>query len=847
MNRRAKHSVSSPLRRALRYVLVSAMIGALTPLAALANDGGCRLQSAHGDIKHVIYIQFDNVHFRRDNPNVPSDLEQMPNLLNFLKSNGTVLNKHYTILISHTAGGILSSLTGLNPDRMGVTVSNSYDYYNTATGVPTFTSAFKYWTAPVSAPADTLPNMVNADSGGAKTTPAPWVAYTRAGCDVGNVSVANTVLENNGAVFVNGGPTPLAAAADVGATTIKVGSVSGLTAGKTITIDAGANAETATIAAAGTAGAGGTGLTLTTALTLPHAVGATVYGPTSTDPTGDLTTLFGVGSPEWNEGKASQTAPSGTGARTLAQTDFVGIAVHCGNTAGGIAARSVCLGNPNAKPDPLLDEPAGYTGFQALFGAKYTNPAITGGAAAVNDLNGKPITDGFGQPGFPGFDSMPAATSLAYVAQMQEAGIPVTFAYISDVHDNHAGGGAYGPGEAGYVAALKDYDDAFAKFFARLAADGINQGNTLFIVTADENDHFAGETAQNCDGVNTPCVYNTAAGNPQHGIFDVTNGGATPWNGPTVWPPAAQNGPLVGEVGYNMKWLIGATIANTGYDISFDSAPSFYINGQPQAVDAAGNVVLNPTLRAFEQAAANLEAFDPYIDATQLTPVARYLVDAPTLKAIHMINADPQRTMSFTMFSEPDYFFETFSPCPSPSQGCVNDGFAWIHGDYSNDIGQTWLGMVGPGVKQRGVDDSTWTDHTDIVPTMMKLVGLSTDYQPDGRAITQALTPAVGGASLSFTELGNVYKQLNAPYGAFAHSLIVASTNGIRSDDDTYLSTERKIQSLAARRDALAQRMKDALNGSTAARDLPLLEVRNLLLILEGRALLKAAQQFAGA
>src|SRR5262249_37639455 len=163
---------------------------------------------------------------RRDNPNVPSDLEQMPKLLNFLKGNGTVLNKHYTILISHTAGGILSSLTGLNPDRAGATVSNSYDYYNAATGVPTFTSAFKYWTAPVAAPFDTLPNMVNADSGVPKTTPAPWVSYTRAGCDVGNVSSANMVLENNNAVFVSGGPTPLAAAAGAGTNTIKVGSVS---------------------------------------------------------------------------------------------------------------------------------------------------------------------------------------------------------------------------------------------------------------------------------------------------------------------------------------------------------------------------------------------------------------------------------------------------------------------------------------------------------------------------------------------------------------------------------------------------------------------------------------------
>ena len=59
-----------------------------------------------------------------------------------------------------------------------------------------------------------------------------------------------------------------------------------------------------------------------------------------------------------------------------------------------------------------------------------------------------------------------ARNSLGYVAQMQEAGIPVTFAYISDVHDDHQGSGAYGPGEAAYVAALKSYDDAFGKFIA---------------------------------------------------------------------------------------------------------------------------------------------------------------------------------------------------------------------------------------------------------------------------------------------------------------------------------------------------------------------------------------------
>src|SRR5262245_50705054 len=65
------------------------------------------------DVQHVVYLQFDNTHFRRDRANVPSDLEQMPHLLSFLKDNGTLFTNDHTILISHTAGGILASLTGL--------------------------------------------------------------------------------------------------------------------------------------------------------------------------------------------------------------------------------------------------------------------------------------------------------------------------------------------------------------------------------------------------------------------------------------------------------------------------------------------------------------------------------------------------------------------------------------------------------------------------------------------------------------------------------------------------------------------------------------------------------------
>src|SRR4029078_2572444 len=120
-------------------------------------------------------LQFDNTHYRSDQDGVASDLQQMPHLLSFLQSNGTLFTHDHTILISHTAGGILSSLTGLYPDRMGQTVSNSYDYFKADKSTP-FTPSFKYWPAPVDPTLDTLPNMI---TDGQKNTPAPWVPFTR--------------------------------------------------------------------------------------------------------------------------------------------------------------------------------------------------------------------------------------------------------------------------------------------------------------------------------------------------------------------------------------------------------------------------------------------------------------------------------------------------------------------------------------------------------------------------------------------------------------------------------------------------------------------------------------------
>jgi len=192
---------------AITLAAIGATVAAATPGAhgkSSAPAGSCNF--ANG-IKHVIQIQFDNTHFLRDRQNVPSDLEQMPHLLNFIRGNGTLLTNDHTVLISHTATGILSTLTGVYPDRMGQPVSNSFRYFtpsgSTNTGV-----SFAYWTAPLFDPGpfgnttfppptqtDFSPEMINENG---KIAPAPWVPYTRAGCDVGQVATANTVLENTG-------------------------------------------------------------------------------------------------------------------------------------------------------------------------------------------------------------------------------------------------------------------------------------------------------------------------------------------------------------------------------------------------------------------------------------------------------------------------------------------------------------------------------------------------------------------------------------------------------------------------------------------------------------------------
>ena len=702
------------MKRLRPWLALAALIVPLLATASADAAGGCQLKSPRGDVQHVIYIQFDNTHFRRDNPNVPSDLEQMPSLLNFIRNNGTLLTNDHTVLISHTAGGILSSLTGVYPDRHGQTVSNGY-VRTSNTGGFSFPSSFGYWTDSVSASGTpTVPNMVTPEGFNA---PAPWPVYTRAGCDVGAIATANIVLEN----------------------------------------------------------------TLTSA-------------------TGDITKVFGQGSPQWNEAEAARllpNTPANAAAKMKPQTDFVGFAIHC---AQGSA---ICA---NGQPDLLLQEPGGYVGFMGLFGAQQINPLLTGQPATMplTDLLGQPITDPFGQPGFPGFDGMFAAVSLAYVASMQERGIPITYAYISDAHDFHGVAGnqhvAFGPGSQGYVDQLRAYDAAFARFFDRLAAAGITKNNTLFVFTVDEGDHFVGVSKTGCDGVTTPCVY-------------------------------APN--EVGEILVNIDTLVTKQFptlaaqflgnsAPNAFTVHGDDAPTFYLakkgpgGGQLAQTD--------PLTRTFERTIANLTAVNPYTGITDTLMVR--MADQTGMKALHMVTTgDPTRNPSFVYFADPNYFITDFPP--ATCETCINPMFAWNHGDIQPEIANTWLGFVGPGVRKAGQDSQTWSDHADVRPTILSLLGLRDTYVHDGRALTEAIEESaqpvpLRGHTKTLSELTSLFKQINAPFGQLAQDSLTVSTAALVSNapsDATYTSLQQLIAGWVARRDTLADAIKTMLTNATFGND----------------------------
>ena len=441
-----------------------AAASAAKPAAATAGTS-CHLGNG---VKHVVTLMFDNVHYFRDNPNVPSDLQLMPNLLNFFQNNGTFLSNNHTPLIAHTADDILTTFTGLYGDRHGMPISNSYQAYN-ADGTTDPAGSFAYWTDPVFDTAktpnpghDTNPTMVYAPVPPATAphtvppntvTPAPWVPFTRAGCDTGQVASANTVLENTGVdfpkVFGAGSPEVQQLNADT---------------------DSFKDAEVADYVGIGV-----------------HCAQGSAF----------CADAKGV--------KFGQTDPSATAVADVLPQEPGGYTGFQALFGHRYVAPQLGAGTPNLTRN----------GVQ-----------VTNAAGNLVDENGNQINGAFltNHPGFPGFGPINASQSLAYMADMLESGIPVVNGYIADIHGNENIPGlaacqgapaALGSGTACYLAQAAYYNAAFGTFFKRLAADGITPANTEFVLSSDEGDHEAGAnvgraiqpTPANCDGVTVPCTY----------------------------------------------------------------------------------------------------------------------------------------------------------------------------------------------------------------------------------------------------------------------------------------------------------------------------------------------------
>ncbi|HXH67944.1 MAG TPA: hypothetical protein VNI81_12145 [Candidatus Limnocylindrales bacterium] len=418
-----------------------------------AAAGGCQLNSARGNIKHVVTIIFDNMHFQRDPARdgstlVPSDLEQMPHLLNFLKNNGVLLSNHHTPLISHTSDDVITILTGVYPAHHGVAFSaNSYLEYKPDGTIPASAnqSGFTYWTDL------TVDNSYNLISGAADAShpngvnaPAPWVPFTRAGCDVGAVAAADMEIENTG---------------------VDLSTVFGAGSPQTTDPNAFANYEGIAVHCAKNS-------------TLCSSANGGFPDKLPWEPNAD-------GSP---------ATPDATGTSTAYQ----GYNALFGHKYVTQAFQTLGLGSKVLDANGNLKDIDGNVIVDDFRGS--LTPGFPGFGIAPQYALGY-VADMLEA-------GVPVIYSYINTPHRPVQLNPYGYGFPSDPGD-------YGPGEAHYVQTLQQYDDSFNKFFTRLANDGITPANTLFIITAEEGDHVvaANPTNPGCDGVTTPCTYGNTNGN----------------------------------------------------------------------------------------------------------------------------------------------------------------------------------------------------------------------------------------------------------------------------------------------------------------------------------------------
>jgi hypothetical protein len=319
---------------------------------------------------------------------------------------------------------------------------------------------------------------------------------------------------------------------------------------------------------------------------------------------------------------------------------------------------------------------------------------------------------------------------------------------------------------------------------------------------------------------------------------------------PCTYPANPVTGaPGVGELDLFLNNVLAAAGDTTPFSIHFDDSATTYVPGAPSPSDS--------TVRQLERTMASLSVVNPHTGLPEsligngLGPALQgAIVDPIAQKLIHMNTvADPAREPTFTLFGNPNFFFETSTTNPSTTAS-VGTGFAWNHGDIQPEIARTFIGIVGPGVKNLGVTEPRdfFTDHVDLRPTMMFLSGLTDDYQHDGRVILELLDRNILPSSLhahsdTLLQLGQIYKQINAPFGGLVESALKVSTYAIQSDsagDRVYNNLENQIASWTAERNALTAQIKSMLEAAEFSGG-SIDERQAFRLIVEGQGLLDQA------
>ena len=134
----------------------------------------------------------------------------------------------------------------------------------------------------------------------------------------------------------------------------------------------------------------------------------------------------------------------------------------------------------------------------------------------------------------------------------------------------------------------------------------------------------------------------------------------------------------------------------------------------------------------------------------------------------------------------------------------------------------------------------------------MTLTGLTDDYEHDGRVITEIVDESFLPSSLNahkstLESLGQVYKQIDAPFGQLAQDTLKISTYAITSTsagDAVYSNLEGKIAAWTSLRDGIASQMKQMLEEAEFS-GVPINNKLAKQLIDQGQDLLNSADQCA--